>query len=138
MLLNLRKIFINSASKLVSEKKHQKAIELLDKVQKIIPDEIFPFDMIALSMAESYYLAGEKEKSVEVLIKVHQNIIVELEYYKGLTDRFNHLMNNEKRFALNILNQTSQLANKIGENKTALTYEKELQDYSKLLSNQLK
>lgn len=138
MLLNLRNNFIISASKLVAEKKYQKANKLLDKAQELFPDEIFPYDMLTLSLAESYYLADNKEKSLEVIRKIHENVIIELEYYSTLTDRYKLLMNYDKKVSLHILNQASQMLNQFGENTMAISYAKELQNYAQLLSNQLK
>lgn len=136
MLLNLRNNFIISASKMVSEGKTLEAVNMLDKIQKLLPDSLFPFDILTLSMADTYYKSGNKEKAIDAIEKLHLNTITELDYYTGLTGRFNRLMKNEKRTALHILEQSSLLLNNMGEKDLALSYATELQNYSHTLFNE--
>lgn len=74
-LVPMREIMVNTAKALVLESKKDKAIEVLDRMQKMIPQSNFPLnvslisstnDLAILDAIEIYLQCGEKEKAVEL------------------------------------------------------------------------
>jgi tetratricopeptide (TPR) repeat protein len=56
-------IFGKLATALIREEKYDKALHILDKCVEALPPENVPLDYSILSIAESYYILGQKEKA---------------------------------------------------------------------------
>ena len=74
-VMSQRGIFASVALELIEAGENEKAVEMLDMCQKVIPEENFPLDMTIygfsnerdlISMIEAYYLAGESAKASEL------------------------------------------------------------------------
>lgn len=56
-------VFGRLATTLIHEEKYDKALALLDKCVEVLPPENIPLDYSILSIAENYYILGQKEKA---------------------------------------------------------------------------
>lgn len=133
MLLNLRNNMIITAAKLVSVDKKTEAIELLDKVGQHFPDDVFPYDLICLSMAESYRNVGLAGKSMTVINQIYRNLKIELDYYSILKERFKMQHIGEINYALQTMSQIVALLNEMEQHQKARDFANELEIYSQKL-----
>lgn len=74
VILNIRNMHSRVASAFNKAGDHKKAIDLLDRVMTIMPNEIFPYsvamqqnDIAMLSVIEEYYVAGAPEKADQIV-----------------------------------------------------------------------
>jgi tetratricopeptide (TPR) repeat protein len=56
-------VFGRLATALIKEEKYAKAANVLDKCMEVLPSENVPLDYSILSIAENYYILGQKEKA---------------------------------------------------------------------------
>ena len=70
--MSQRGIFASVAMEMIEKGEYERAVEILDKCQEVIPERNFPLDIIMLGFSnerdlicsiEAYYLAGEYEKA---------------------------------------------------------------------------
>lgn len=84
MCLGLRNNFLRLSESLLDEGKRDSAVQVLDKCIELVPNEKVPFDYMAMLMAQSYYRAAEYEKANQMIEKVSDRIVKELDYYMAL------------------------------------------------------
>ena len=80
-------VFGKLATTLIYEKKNDKALQVLDKCMEVLPPENVPLDYSGLTIGESYYLLGEKEKGHNVLKAIGDNSLRNLNWYFRLTPK---------------------------------------------------
>ncbi len=83
-ILGLRDKFGMLAEELVNEGKKDKAVKVLDRISKILPNERITYDYQIFSIANGYFQAGQKSKGEEVLKKMQQVTMENLEYFKSI------------------------------------------------------
>ncbi|RZT97489.1 uncharacterized protein DUF2723 [Ancylomarina subtilis] len=84
MCLNLRNNFLSLSNVLIAENKKDKALEVLDKSREILPNELSPYDYIALLMAENYLKLGKEQIAMEMMAKIRKRLNQEITYYESL------------------------------------------------------
>ncbi len=85
-----RRMFIQLATQLIKEGKMDKAIEVLDYCQKVIPSKTVPHDYIMSSskeMAQDYLALGETEKAEEILGDLANKAVEYITWYLSLNDK---------------------------------------------------
>ena len=80
-------LFGKLAATLIHEGKNDKALQALDKCMEVLPPENVPLDYSGLTIGESYYLLGEKEKGHNVLKAIGDNSLRNLNWYFRLTPK---------------------------------------------------
>jgi len=86
MCLNLRNNFLSLSNSYIAENNKEKALEVMDKSRSILPNELSPYDYIALLMAENYLKLGEREIAMQMMDKIHTRLNQELNYYNSLPE----------------------------------------------------
>ncbi|WP_372640862.1 protein O-mannosyl-transferase family [Ancylomarina sp.] len=84
MCLNLRNNFLSLSNTLISENQNEKAIEVLDRSRKLLPNEVSSYDYIALLMAENYLKLGKRDTAMEMMNIIQTRLTQELNYYNSL------------------------------------------------------
>ena len=79
-----RMMFAQLAEQLVRENKREKALEVLDFAEEQLPGCNVPYDYTSASMAQLYFLLGEKEKGAAIMDKVAQNCVEYLHFAASL------------------------------------------------------
>ncbi len=85
-----RRIFIQLAGQLIKEGKKEKALNVLDRCQEVIPSVTVPHDYILSSskeMAEDYLTLGETEKAETILDELANKAVEYLTWYLSMDDR---------------------------------------------------
>jgi hypothetical protein len=81
MTITLRNTFARLAEALIAENKPEMAVEVCDRIQMLIPDEIVPYNYFNLSIAEAYLMAGQTEKGNLILQRMTEIQSDQLEYF---------------------------------------------------------
>ena len=79
-----RLMFTQLAEALIREGKREKAIEVLDYAEEMLPGYNVSYDYTSASMASMYLMLGETEKGNAILDKVAQNSVEYLEWGASL------------------------------------------------------
>ena len=88
-------MFVNAAREMLKIGDKARAVELLDKCQESVPEEIYPLDMVYLGfineyavvdMIETYYMAGAPEKALEMSEKFADQLFVSTLFYLDYYD----------------------------------------------------
>lgn len=88
MMTNIRNSFNRLATGLIAEGKNDKAIEVIDRCFKLVPQNIVAPEYFAMELADSYFKAGAKEKGKAVLEQAFETYNDELGYYFSLGRKF--------------------------------------------------
>ena len=83
-----RRLFAQLADQLIKEKKTDKAIEVLDYGEKMIPAYNVPrtWDSGAFQVAECYYKAGANEKAEEIIGELANRAVEYMRWYLSLSN----------------------------------------------------
>ena len=89
-VLSQRSLFVNAAKEMLKIDDPERAIELLDMCQECVPVENFPLDItylgfsneyMVIDMVETYYMAGAKEKALELSKRFSDELFVSSEFF---------------------------------------------------------
>lgn len=83
-ILQARYMFARLAQSLVEKGDNEKAIEVLDKMFELFPDNKLPLTFDSFPAVETYYRAKENEKANELIRVLAKNSFDMLEYYISL------------------------------------------------------
>jgi hypothetical protein len=77
------------AERLIVEGKKEKALEVLEYAEKMIPGSLVPHStqMGAASMGSSYILLGEKSKAMSVIKPTCNDLLENIQWYESLSNR---------------------------------------------------
>ena len=106
-----RRLFGQLAMNLISENKNDKALKVLDKADKEIPDYNVPYNYMSggLDFAKAYALLGKKDKSNAILDKVWTNAVQYAQYYISLEGSRFAQSQRDCMVQLSIMNQAAEL-----------------------------
>lgn len=88
--MNLRSIFVETALKLSNSGKKEKAVEILDKMQEVVPDKNFPLnssilyslnEYMVIQAVELYLRSGAKEKGIDLANRFAKETIESIKYF---------------------------------------------------------
>uniref|UniRef100_UPI0032174624 glycosyltransferase family 117 protein n=1 Tax=uncultured Draconibacterium sp. TaxID=1573823 RepID=UPI0032174624 len=96
MFSRLAQTLINESIRENDDSKKQKAIEVIDKMFELFPDEKLPLSYDSFQAVEQYYRAGATEKANNIIRIMAQNSIDLLNYYTSLPDKFAAVNENEQ------------------------------------------
>lgn len=79
-------LFSPLAGALISEGKHDKALQVLDYSMEVLPAKTIPLDASALSYGDYYYQLGKPEKGKEILSAIMERSLRNLNWYFRLNE----------------------------------------------------
>jgi Protein of unknown function (DUF2723). len=141
-LISLRDIFTKTAQYLASEKDTTRAIELLDKMQEVVPDKNFPLNNSIISPLNDYavinaiaiYLnLGEKQKGDDLANKFYKETEKSILLFSGLHDG-SMLSYDYLRQELYFLLKLSEVYNNAGYSEEAKKYSELVNKYVETLN----
>lgn len=103
MCMNLRSNFTRLADDCIRRGENDKAIKLLDKSLKSMPERNVPYDLFVLPMAESYYKLKEHEKANEIMQSLVNRYEGDLKYYLSLNGEARKQIKPEMERAMSVL-----------------------------------
>ena len=106
-----RRLFGQLALNLIAEHKDDKALKVLQKAEKEIPDYNVPYNYISggLDFARAYALLGQKKRANEILNKVWNHSAQYAQWYLGLAQSRFTQSQRDCVMHLSIMNQASEL-----------------------------
>ncbi len=87
-IIQARYLFARLAQALLQKNENEKAVEVLDKMFDLFPNERIPLSYDSNPAIEMYYMAGEIEKGNKYARIVAENSLQKLSYYIQLPERF--------------------------------------------------
>ena len=106
-----RRLFGQLALNLIAEHKDDKALKVLQKAEKEIPDYDVPYNYSSggLDFARAYALRGQKKRANEILNKVWNHSAQYAQWYLGLAQSRFTQSQRDCMMHLSIMNQASEL-----------------------------
>ncbi|MDP4208721.1 MAG: DUF2723 domain-containing protein [Bacteroidota bacterium] len=129
----LRSKFADLACALLAEGKKQKAVDVLDKIMTILPNERVAFDHQVPALAELYLAAGEQKRGEALLQKLAEVSRASLDYFRSLPIGYRNGVDYDIRLYLVMLHETIRVA----EAYRIVGLSNELSRYWKVLENSL-
>lgn len=114
------------ASVLVQQGKKDKAIQVLDKAMKEMPEETVSFDATLYSIIIGYFQAGENKKAVPLAEKLFTLFEEDLKYYNKLAGVHKAAYGGEIRRGKELMVSLMQVARANGETELAKRFEQRL------------
>ena len=87
-IIQARHMFARLAEALNKEGKHELAVQVVDKMFELFPDEKIPLTFDSFPALQQYYIAGANEKGNNIVRKMVDNSFEMLEYYISLPGPF--------------------------------------------------
>ena len=91
MCMSQRRLSVQLASRLYNEGKHDKALDIMEKIDAGISDKLLPInDAIygaSTETANLFYLLGRKDRAVEILQNTADNYFQRMNWYLTMSDR---------------------------------------------------
>ncbi len=115
MCYSHRRMFVKLAQQLMREGQNEKALQVLDRSQEVIPPHSVSYDALAsgsIEMAECYLKLGQRDKAVEILQKLADRSIEYLDWYLSFNDKAFQANMRDMQYEFSLLNTiTSMLEN---------------------------
>lgn len=121
---NIRQRMSSLAAALIEENKNDKAINVLDKVVEITPEENVPYDVTMYGVTLAYYQAGASAKGNEIAKKMFSNFERNLHYYYSFDRKRAAEFGNDPGQAQEILERLIYFANLFKQQELAKEFEK--------------
>ncbi|NOR73521.1 MAG: DUF2723 domain-containing protein [Draconibacterium sp.] len=96
-IIQARYMFARLAQAMNEKGEKEKAIEVLDKMFELFPDEKLPLSYDSFQAVELYYRVNETEKANELVKAMAKNSFGLLEYYISLPGKFANSIQSEQR-----------------------------------------
>ncbi len=96
-IIQARYMFARLAQVMITNGKNEKAIEVLDKMFELFPDEKMPLTYDSFPAVELYYRVNETEKANELIKIMAKNSFALLEYYISLPGKFASAIQNDQK-----------------------------------------
>ena len=134
MLGNFRSSFARLALQLIAENKPDSARKALDKCLEVIPDDIVPFNIYNILLAEAYYKLGDFNRANQIAAGIKNNVYQDLDYFVSMGDKYKSYLIYEKRVAFYTLDELRRMATTYKQAELQKEMEQKLQEYASLLS----
>ena len=107
----IKMAYMRLAQAFVNRERYDEAVAVMDKCQYFFPDEKIPYGFYYEGyFPELYYKAGAMEKGDDILMKLSENSIDELRYYKSLKPKFIEYYKDDVHSALSLVNTMADCA----------------------------
>jgi hypothetical protein len=120
--MNMRNMFTRAARDLYFAEEIEKAKEIIDLSQTLIPNEKVPYDYFTVSLVHAYYRINHKRRARELASQIAQNMSERMEVMLSLDDKYQSAIDDEELRVLAVLQELKRLATEY-EHKE---YEKEI------------
>ena len=112
-----RMMFAQLAEQLLRENQRDKALEVLDYAEEMLPGYNIPYDYTSASMASMYFMLHEDEKALAIMDKVATNCVEYLHFSASLNRRQRNLMESTTNREAAILSYVLQTCERYGQTK---------------------
>ncbi len=112
-----RMLLASLAERLIEEDDLEKAAEVLDYAEKVLPGSLIPHSaqMGAFSMGSSYMKLGEKSKAMNILTQTGNDILEYMKWYDSLSIRHKKIVSSDYAHKLGLLQALADMLRSGGE-----------------------
>lgn len=132
-IIQARYMFARLAAALNSEGKTEKAIEVVDKMFELFPNDILPLTFDSFPAVEQYYVAKENEKGNEYIRILAKNSLEKIEYFVSLPQNMAVLVNDDQNREMSFMQNLLTITRRYNQ----VDLNKEIDDKLKDLINRL-
>lgn len=118
-IIQARYMFARLARGLIEKGDKKRAVEVLDRLFEIFPDEKIPLSFDSMPAVELYYLAGENEKASKLVRTLSENGFEMLNYYTSLPERFVSAIEQEQNNNISLIQNMKILATRYNQPELA-------------------
>ena len=137
-IIQVRYMFARLAQGLLDKNEKQKAIEVIDKMLELFPDEKIPLTYDSFPAAEIYYRAGATEKANELVRTLAKNGFDMLKYYISLPDKFARLVQTDQSREMSNIQNLLTLTRGFKQTEINKEIDDELKGLISSLQNEIK
>lgn len=136
-IIQARHMFARLAEALNKKGEKEKAIEVLDKMFWLFPDEQIALTFDSFPAVQQYYEAGANEKGSAIVRKLADNSFALLEYYITLPNRFAAVSQDWQNREINLIRNLLVITQRHDQQKLNKEIDDRLQQLIDRLSNQI-
>ncbi len=114
-IIRLRTRFVQLANELIEQGDTTRALQALDRVVEISPNEKIPYDHTMIQIASAYYRCKKTDKGNELVNKLTAIGDEKLSYYLDQNPRFIASINNEILYQFQIMQNLINLSNSFNQ-----------------------
>lgn len=129
MTITMRNAYSRLIDALILENKPQKALEVCDRIQSLVPGDIVPYNYFNLSIADGYLKAGETEKGNEILQSLADIQSDQLGYFFSFSDSKLPLLSSDIQQGIAILSAVGHVADDNKQEEVAAKVDETLNMY---------
>jgi hypothetical protein len=137
-IIQARYLFARLAQTLLQEDKNEKAIEVLDKLFEIFPNESIPLSYDSNPAVEMYYMAGAIEKGNKFARIIAENSLQKLNYFIQLPEKFANAVQEEQTREMAAIQNIMMVADRYEQIDLKNEIDGKLQDLITFLENKSK
>jgi hypothetical protein len=126
-----RMMFAQLAEQLLRENQRDKALEVLDYAEEMLPGYNIPYDYTSASMASMYFMLKQNEKALAIMEKVAQNSVEYIHFFKSLDRSQRNAVKSTVDREAAILGYVLQTCERNGQNDFVDKYYPEYAAYNK-------
>ena len=128
-VIKARSNYARLAKALAAEGKNEKAIKVLNYCMETIPAEKVPYDMFIPDIIESYYLAGDTTKAVDLTNKMSSYFFRRLEYFFRQSQNVMASADYEIQSAIQFVSKAASFARTYGQKELDNEINGKLENY---------
>jgi hypothetical protein len=136
-IIQARYMFARLAEALVNEGQNEKAVEVVDRMFELFPDEKMPLSYDSFPSTEQYFRAGATEKGVEKVRIMADNSFAMMNYYLSLTEYFARAVEDEQEREMGHLQNLLVLTRRYNLQELNHEIDQRLQQLIQQLSDEL-
>jgi tetratricopeptide (TPR) repeat protein len=136
-IIQARYMFARLSEALIAKGDNKKAIEVLDRMFEIFPNEKMPLTFDSFPAVELYYRSGEIEKANQLVQVLSKNSFDMLEYYFSLPDRFAVAIEEDQNREMSLINNLVILTNRYKQEAINKEINNKLDETIKGLENKM-
>lgn len=117
-----RRTYVQLANQLIQEGKNDKALDIVNKIDKAFPEEVLAYDYVgfSLDLADCFRMLGYPERCNEIALSMADSQVEYLRWYEKLSARKRGSVRASLKDALSVLYQTISLVEETGLDKDRL------------------
>ncbi len=132
MTITMRNTYASLAEALAAENKLDSAVQVCDRIQSLIPDNIVPYNYFNLGIASVYLKAGQTEKGNDILQRMTDIENEQLEYFFRFPEAKRAYISSDIQQGLAILNAIGEAAGEAGQKEISDKAKETLNTYYSL------
>ena len=136
MMMNIRSTFNRLAESLLAEGKNEKAIQVLDRGNELIPNRIVPYNYFSMAMAETYFKAGQPAKGKDIINTIMTDYKEQLDYFFKLSKPMRNSVDDDIQRCLYFMREMTMICTRNNQpellKEVSASFDSYLERYSSL------